>query len=161
MTDFDPETGEQLEPDDAGTAAGADAEAEVEEEGQPQYENVYEFFEQVYSPYYELYDYQPGAMQQKKAAAIVWCTQWWEHRSVVARVVAAWYAWEEAYLEGGAAMSSWVLEHGNRHYDWIMAEEGPFRKCNTGHTTHIGEFPTEASPASLRIAEPNQEDNAS
>lgn len=121
-----------------------------EEPPAPKHENVYEFFENTYSPYYELHDSKVTPLNEAKPV-VVWCEQWWLHKSVVGRLVAAWYAWEDAYTAGGGAMSSWILEHADRHFDRIMAEIGPFRKCKKGHTDEMGEYITEPCPPALRL----------
>lgn len=139
-------TGERIE------AAAADSEAGEEDpaESEPQHENVYDFFEKTYSPYYELADARISALNREKPMTS-WCDQWWLHKSVVGRMVAAWYAWEDAFAAGGGAMSSWILEHADRHYDRVMAEDGPFRKCKSGHTDDLDEYRTTPAPDGLRL----------
>lgn len=129
---------------------------ETAEDGQApkakaQHRDVYDFFEKTYSPYYELHVAKPNVMNAHGKENISWCKQWWLHTSVVARLVAAWYTWEDAYAAGGGAMSSWILEHGDRHFERIMADGGPFEKCKTEHTEGMGEYPTEPAPAALRL----------
>ena len=141
---FDAETGESLGDD------GAVDDVEATESAEPKHRDVYEFFERTYSPYYELADARISALK-RDSPLMSWCDQWWVHRSVVARLVAAWYAWEDAYTAGGGAMSSWILEHADRHYEKIMAEDGPFRKCKSGHTDDLDEYPTIPAPDGLRV----------
>lgn len=149
MDDFDPETGEMVAYD--GSSA-----QEQEPSAQSRHQNVYEFFENTFSPYYELHVAKPNVMNAHGKETVSWCKQWWLHTSVVARLVAAWYAWEDAYAAGGGAMSSWILEHGDRHFERIMAEGGPFDKCKTDHTEGMGEYPTEPAPAALRLQDDEQ-----
>lgn len=139
-------TAERLEAEEDDSEAG---EAGPEKE-EPQHEDVYEFFEKTYSPYYELHILKANA-REAGTPVMVWCEQWWLHKSVVARLVAAWYAWEDAFAAGGGAMSSWILEHADRHFERIMADTGPFRKCKTGHTEDVGEYPTTPCPPTLRL----------
>jgi predicted DNA-binding transcriptional regulator AlpA len=136
--------------------AGAEAEepegaAPEEEVPQPKHVSVFEFFEKTYSAYYELYDGRLAVLQQNGKPVMVWCQHWWLHKSVLGRVTAAWYAWEDSFTSGGGAMSSWILEHADRHFDRIMAEDGPFRKCKTEHTDDLLEYPTEPCPDALLL----------
>ncbi len=148
--------------DSDDVAAGASADPNGREDdgentaAEAQHSNVYDFFERVYSPYYELHDDNKSAINRERPV-LVWCPRWWLHRSVVGRIVAAWYAWEDAYTAGGGAMSSWILEHADRHFDRIMAEDGPFRKCKNGHADDVGEYPTEACPEALRMEDTEKE----
>ncbi|WP_054009817.1 DUF4913 domain-containing protein [Arthrobacter sp. ERGS1:01] len=114
---------------------------EGDEEAQPKHANVFEFFDTTFSLLYELYDTQPGVKEREKPV-LVWCQQWWLHKAVLGRVTAAWYAWEDSYASGGGAMSSWILEHADRHFDRIMAEDGPFRRCKDGHNRVLEKYPT-------------------
>lgn len=126
------------------------AEDETEEAAEAAHKNVYEFFERTYSPYYELHEHAVGAMN-RNSPSLVWCRQWWLHQSVMCRITAAWYAWEDAYTAGGGAMSSWILEHADRHFDRIMHEDGPFKRCKEGHTDSLDQYPAEPAPESLRM----------
>ncbi len=137
---YDEETGEVIEAGDSQEVEAAEA----------KHMDVYEFFERTYSPYYELADARISALNREKPLTS-WCDQWWLHRSVVARMVASWYAWEDAYAAGGGAMSSWILEHADRHYDRVMSEDGPFRKCKSGHTDDLDEYRTLPAPDGLRL----------
>lgn len=137
---------EQLEAAADETAADEQAPA-----AQAQHRDVYDFFEKTFSPYYELHVAKRNVMDTHGKEALTWCAQWWLHKSVVARLVAAWYAWEDAYAAGGGAMSSWILEHGDRHFERIMADGGPFEKCKTDHTEGMSEYPTEPAPTPLRL----------
>lgn len=114
---------------------------ESDEEAVPKHANVFEFFDETFSLLFELYDTDPAELQ-KNVPVMVWCQQWWLHKAVLGRVTAAWYAWEDSYASGGGAMSSWILEHADRHFDRIMAEEGPFRRCKGGHNRALKKYPT-------------------
>ena len=140
-----------LIPDDADDAD--EGLLEGEQAPEPKHENVYEFFEQTFSPYYELRDADPAPVKTREAPEVLWCARWWEHKSVVGRLTAAWYAWENAHAAGGAAMSSWILEHGDRHFDRIMAADGTFERCKTGHSERMREYATETAPDALRISD--------
>jgi hypothetical protein len=116
------------------------------------HQNVFDFFEKTYSPLYELHDTDPDVMKQRSAAGqTVWCSQWWVHVDVVARLTSAWFAWEAARTSVKPAMSAWILDHGDRHFDRIMANPGPFEKCRQGHLAGMEEFNTEPAPATLRM----------
>jgi hypothetical protein len=140
---YDEETGEVIE-------TGDSPDGEETQAAEPKHRDVYEFFERTYSPYYELADARTSALK-RDSPLMSWCDQWWLHKSVVGRMVAAWYAWEDAYTAGGGAMSSWILEHADRHHDRVMAEDGPFRKCKSGHTDDLDEYRTIAAPDGLRL----------
>lgn len=130
-----PGPSQEIAPVDAGQASESDEEAE------PKHSNVFEFFDETFSLLYELYDTQPG-VKQRDTPVLVWCPMWWVHKSVLGRVTASWYAWEDSYASGGGAMSSWILEHADRHFDRIMAEDGPFRRCKGGHNKVLEKYPT-------------------
>lgn len=138
--------------------ADSSTEPEAEEPPGPRHVTVYDFFERTYSPYYQLHDTNTFVLK-KNEPVLVWCDRWWLHKSVVGRLVAAWYAWEDAHVAGGGAISSWILEHADRHFDRIMAEDGPFRKCKPGHTEDVGEYPTEPCPPALRLEDDDSEEN--
>lgn len=125
--------------------------AEVEDP-KPQHETVYDFFTQTFSAYYELNDTNLDWKGERKPV-MVWCPQWWLHKAVMGRMTAAWFAWEAANTTGGGSMSSWILEHGDRHFDRIMADDGLFRKCKTGHNDDLSEYPTEPPPPSLLLTQ--------
>lgn len=135
---------------------GAAPEAEPEhpgtedEEPKPVHEDVYDFYVRTFSLYYELHDTTSNAMTREKPI-MSWCKKWWLHRGVVGRLTAAWYAWEVAHAEGGSAISAWILEHADRHFDRIMAEDGPLRMCKSDHTDALDVFPTEPAPEPLRL----------
>lgn len=59
-----------------------------------------------------------------------WCTQWWRHDAVVARLDALHQAWEAARLTGdGAAVSAWWVQHADPHWRAITATSGPLHQC--------------------------------
>lgn len=106
---------------------------EYEEAPEPAFRTVYNFYEGVYGPLYEYYDSSPGVLAQRGTTAIRWCRQWWNHESVMMRLTALWQAYEAAYAEGGGAMSTWMLDHADRHFNQIMAEGGPLSECRANH----------------------------
>lgn len=130
-----------------------DKSEDSKEESKAVHTDVYEFYERTFSVYYELHNSNKSrieAQEDEQAGGLHWCPQWWEHRSVVGRLTAAWYAWEAAHADGGAAMSSWILEHADRHFDRITSHNGPFHKCWDGHTSTMTVFPTDPIPEDLR-----------
>lgn len=134
---------------DAPVPSTIEGKEEAAKEEPAVHRDVYDFYDRTFSLYYELYDTEPAVMN-RKASPMVWCQQWWNHRSVVGRITAAWYAWETAHSQGGAAISSWILEHADRHHDRIMAEDGPLRLCTNTHKQSLDVYPTEPPPDSLR-----------
>lgn len=137
---------------------GEEAEDSEKEEA-PVHKDVFDFYERTFCIYYELHDTTPNALQRDRPT-ITWCQKWWLHRGVVGRLTAAWYAWEAAHAEGGSAISAWILEHADRHFDRIMAETGPLRACKSEHTDALDIYPSEPVPESLRLAETNEEGEA-
>ncbi|MFK4299439.1 hypothetical protein ABH924_004622 [Arthrobacter sp. GAS37] len=130
---------------------------EAEEEAKPVHRDVYDFYARTFSVYYELHDAAPNA-KNRAHPQMTWCTKWWLHRSVVGRINAAWFAWEVAHAEGGTAISAWILEHADRHFDRIMAENGPLRMCKSDHSDALDVYPTEPAPEALRT--PTEDEGA-
>ena len=121
----------------------------TETESKPVHRDVFDFWDRTYSVYYEVFNTTPNALR-RASPELTWCRKWWLHRGVVGRITAAWYAWEAAHAEGGAAISAWILEHADRHFDRIMAENGPLRECKEKHTDALDIYPTDPAPESLR-----------
>lgn len=131
-------------------AAGDDSSDGAKDEPKPVHEDVYDFYGRTFSLYYELHDTTSNAMTREKPI-MSWCQKWWLHRGVVGRLTAAWYAWEVAHAEGGSAISAWILEHADRHFDRIMAEDGPLRMCKSDHSDALDVYPAEPVPEPLRL----------
>jgi hypothetical protein len=79
------------------------------------------------------------------------CRQWWNHESVMMRMTALWQGYEVAYAEGGGAMSTWMLDHADRHFDRIMAEGGPLTECRSDHGSQMVRYPTDPLPEGLNL----------
>ncbi|MDO5867124.1 MULTISPECIES: DUF4913 domain-containing protein [Paenarthrobacter] len=137
-------------------AENGDEAEDGEEEEAPVHKDVFDFYERTFSLYYELHDTTPN-VKTRTQPVMAWCRKWWLHRGVVGRLTAAWYAWEAAHSEGGSAISAWILEHADRHFDRIMAEDGPLRKCKSEHTEALDVYPAEPVPESLRLPDTNEE----
>jgi hypothetical protein len=60
-----------------------------------------------------------------------WCSQWWNHPEAVDRFRALYEQWLEAQANGG--MSSWWIDHFDRHTTVLFARRGPFGECGTTH----------------------------
>ena len=60
-----------------------------------------------------------------------WCSQWWNHPEAVDRLRALYEQWLEAQANGG--MSSWWIDHFDRHATVLFAKRGPFGECGTAH----------------------------
>jgi hypothetical protein len=120
----------------------------------PVHENVYDFFTRTFSPYYELFNTDPAPLAAaKEAARVRWCEKWWLHRGVVGRMTACWFAWEAAHASKKPAMSLWILDHADRHFDRIMAETGAFSSCLKGHADLLTEYETREPPFVLQIGD--------
>lgn len=62
-----------------------------------------------------------------------WCSQWWNHPEAVDRFKGMYDQWLEAQAHGG--MSSWWVDHFDRHALVLFAKRGPFGEC--GSTSHV------------------------
>ncbi|WP_084442924.1 DUF4913 domain-containing protein [Arthrobacter sp. CAL618] len=60
-----------------------------------------------------------------------WCSQWWNHPEAVDRFRALYEQWLEAQASGG--MSSWWIDHFDRHATVLFTKRGPFGECGTTH----------------------------
>lgn len=150
----DTSTGEITDTSDT-QAPQPDAEAlaveEKEEAPEPAFRTVYDFYEGIYGPLYEHYDSSPGVLAQRGDQGIRWCRQWWNHESVMMRLTALWQAYEVAYAEGGGAVSTWMLDHADRHFDRIMAEGGPLSECRKDHGSNMTRYPVDPLPEGLNL----------
>lgn len=77
-----------------------------------------------------------GWMMRYTSRPAAWCDQWADHPDVGSRIYDLWKAWEVAFVEGGAAMSSWWLLHFDGHMAYLGAPRGPFARCHAGHVSH-------------------------
>ncbi|WP_028264608.1 DUF4913 domain-containing protein [Arthrobacter sp. MA-N2] len=135
-------------PDTEGSASVTE---ETEEAPEPAFRTVYDFYEGIYGPLYEHFDSAPGVMAQRGTTGIRWCRQWWNHQSVMMRMTALWQGYEVAYAEGGGAVSTWMLDHADRHFDRIMAEGGPLSECRSDHGDQMVRYPTDPLPEGLNL----------
>ncbi|WP_104168910.1 DUF4913 domain-containing protein [Arthrobacter sp. SX1312] len=60
-----------------------------------------------------------------------WCSQWWNHPEAVDRLRGLYEQWLEAQASGG--MSSWWIDHFDRHATVLFSKRGPFGECGTTH----------------------------
>jgi hypothetical protein len=60
-----------------------------------------------------------------------WWSQWWAHPEAVDRLRGLYEHWLDARTNGG--MSSWWMDHFDRHATVLFAERGPFGECGTAH----------------------------
>ena len=59
-----------------------------------------------------------------------WCSRWWEHAEVIARLTLLWNGWEGARWEPAAKQGWWLdLDH---HLPLLLDLDGPFRACRHG-----------------------------
>lgn len=124
---------------------------EAEEVPEPAFHTVYDFYDGIYGPLYEHFDSSPGVMAQRGTSDVRWCSQWWNHESVMMRMIALWQGYEVAYADGGGAVSTWILDHADRHFDRIMAAGGPLSKCKTDHGSQMVRYPTDPLPEGLNL----------
>jgi hypothetical protein len=153
LAGLDTDTGETTE-GPAGAAPADTAEAgpdESEEPPEPAFWTVYDFYNGIYGPLYEHFDSSPGVLAQRGTPDIRWCNQWWNHESVMMRMIALWQGYEAAYAEGGGAVSTWMLDHADRHFDRIMAAGGPLSKCKSDHGDQMVRYPTDPLPEGLNL----------
>lgn len=66
-----------------------------------------------------------------RSQGMSWCSQWWKHLEAIERFRALFEKWLEAQKEGG--MSSWWIDHFDRHATVLFAKRGPFGECGTKH----------------------------
>ncbi|MEV7574371.1 DUF4913 domain-containing protein [Pseudarthrobacter sp. NPDC089323] len=144
---------------ETASAEATDEGGDGTEDTPPVHADVFDFYDRTFRIYYELHDTTPNALQRERPI-MSWCQQWWLHRGVVGRLTAAWYAWESAHADGGSAISAWILEHADRHFDRIMAEDGPLRMCKQEHTDALDVYPAQPVPESLRLPDTDEEGEA-
>lgn len=60
-----------------------------------------------------------------------WCARWWNHPEAVDRFRGLYEQWLEAQTNGG--MSSWWIDHFDRHATVLFSKRGPFGECGTTH----------------------------
>ncbi|WP_247827433.1 DUF4913 domain-containing protein [Arthrobacter antioxidans] len=60
-----------------------------------------------------------------------WFSRWWKHAEAVDRFRALHEQWLEAQADGG--MSSWWIDHHDRHATVLVAQRGRFGECGTTH----------------------------
>ncbi|MFJ2110791.1 DUF4913 domain-containing protein [Streptomyces sp. NPDC087850] len=98
------------------------------------------------------------------SSSATWCAQWWEHPAAVARLHAAWLAWQELTNPetcGLTGPSVWHRDHLDPMLAQLRAADGPFAGCMTNpdrpqHTV-LPVPPVDPSPAPIAVAEPKPE----
>ncbi|GGG59835.1 hypothetical protein GCM10011374_23320 [Kocuria dechangensis] len=60
-----------------------------------------------------------------------WCPQWWAHTEAVDRLATLHAQWLVAMEEN--SMSSWWVDHFDRHAAVLFSPHGPFGDCGTAH----------------------------
>lgn len=71
----------------------------------------------------------------------VWCPAWRDHPEALSRVEALWQAWEHLANQKGTGLSVWWRDHADWHLAALTAEDGPFKRCQTGHTDRLTPLP--------------------
>ncbi|WP_326655664.1 DUF4913 domain-containing protein [Streptomyces sp. NBC_01750] len=98
------------------------------------------------------------------SSSATWCASWWDHPAAVARLHAAWLAWQELTDPetcGLTGPSVWHRDHLDPMLAHLRAADGPFAGCMTNpdrpqHTV-LPVPPVEPLPAGLVVAEPEPE----
>lgn len=66
-----------------------------------------------------------------------WCAQWWDHPEAVDRLRAL-HMHQLAVMptseDPAGALSSWWVDHWDRHAVILFGKSGPFGECRGGHT---------------------------
>lgn len=138
------------------TESGDAQEAETEE---PEniYDDPYSFFAAELHPLYARVSHKEQEIEAGKQR-FAWCPQWWRHVEAVTRISALWHAWEKSRLEDGAAMSTWLLDHADRHMDRLLSPDGPFAYCTAkdGHVSSAVPFLVDEYPDGLADVDTDQ-----
>lgn len=138
---------------DTGTEGGDAPEGQAEaqaEEPENVYDDPYSFFTAELHPLYARVSHKEQEIEAGKQR-FAWCPQWWRHVEAVTRINALWHAWEKSRLEDGAAMSTWLLDHADRHMDRLLSPDGPFAYCTAkdGHVSSAVPFLVDEYPDGL------------
>lgn len=113
--------------DDLDQAAGDQGDDQGESD-QPSnfYPSVYQFVADFISPTY--------AHKVSDQISWRWCSHWHHHTEAVARLEAAWKAFEVLRLDVGTGASVWFRDHGDPCMTALTSSDGPFRACSdTSH----------------------------
>ncbi|WP_331719461.1 DUF4913 domain-containing protein [Streptomyces sp. NBC_01174] len=68
------------------------------------------------------------------SSSATWCARWWEHPAAVARLHAAWLAWQELTDPetcGRTGPAVWHRDHLDPMLNQLRAPDGPFAGCMT------------------------------
>lgn len=76
-----------------------------------------------------------------RSANMHWCSQWWAHPEAIKRLKALYEEWLARQAGGG--MSSWWVDHFDRHAAVLFAKNGPLRGMRglprrKGDAAHVG-----------------------
>jgi hypothetical protein len=75
-----------------------------------------------------------------------WCARWWDHAEAIARLTLLWHTWETARHRPDLKPGWWLdLDH---HLPILLAADGPFRTCRTGHGDRTARHQPAPPPAS-------------
>jgi hypothetical protein len=67
------------------------------------------------------------------------------------RMTTLWQDYEVASAEDVGAVSTWMLDQADRHFDRIMADGGPLSKCRSTTATQMVRYPTDPLPEGLNL----------
>ncbi|ONI48506.1 DUF4913 domain-containing protein [Streptomyces sp. IB2014 011-1] len=98
------------------------------------------------------------------SSSATWCATWWEHPAAVARLHAAWLAWQELTNPETCELtgpSVWHRDHLDPTIAQLRAADGPFAGCMTNpdrpQHTRLPVPPVTLPPVSSVGAEPQPE----
>ena len=73
-----------------------------------------------------------------------WCSHWWDHAEVIARLTVLWNGWEGARWEPAAKPGWWLdLDH---HLPILLSLDGPFRNCRQREGNRLGKHEAPLGP---------------
>jgi hypothetical protein len=110
------------------------------------YPNVAAFVEQYLVNVYQ--------RQVTDTTDAVWCPEWWKHTEAVARLEVVWRAWEHFRRNDRTGLSTWFLDHADKHMAKLLDPSGPFKYCSVrhGHREMLAPLPLTSPPAGMFAA---------
>lgn len=76
----------------------------------------------------------PAITRQLQVGGRTWCARWTEHPEAAARLMTLWQSWQIAADADGWMMSTWWVDHVDRHLTVLLDKEaGPFYGCTPNH----------------------------
>lgn len=82
------------------------------------------------------------------SARVKWCSRWWDHAEVIARLTILWNGWEIARVQPRSKASWWLtLDH---HLPLLLGLDGPLRNCRLAHGDRAAKHQSAEPPANNR-----------